>query len=210
MNTNEESPKFSGRSLASALLVLGLLVANYVLQFAPGTPRALDVVSYLCYFTTQSDLLLVVWYLFQAFRPRPRGRGIDAWLAAYLFVTAVVFLVLLLPRQTYDSPVTLVVDLVLHPGLFLLFLADFLTRPVEVRPKALALWGCLGFPTAYLGLTLVRGGATGWYPYEFLVFRPDGTFALQLVVMGLGLWVLTAAFALVQGRLGPKGDTVGR
>ena len=45
---------------------------------------------------------------------------------------------------------------------------DWLLVPPTVRLELRQLYRLLVLPLSYLAYTLVRGGATGWYPYPFL------------------------------------------
>lgn len=167
------------------------LVSDYVLQFAPGAPRELPLNLYLVFFTVQANLLTLIWAVGElrgaAWARHPSFR---TWLLVYLSLTALVFVAVLLPHQVYQHSAVWLVDLALHPGVWLAVVWDYFRNPPPVRPRYLPL--VLVYPTAYLGLVLVVG-QQGWYPYEFL--DPGKNPFVVVTVVGLGLVVLLLGWA---------------
>lgn len=168
------------------------LVANYFFQFGPRSPRELPLSSYLCFFTVQTNLLTLVW-AFGDLRGASWARNplVRTSLLVYLTLTAVVFVAALLPNQTYDHPLVWLVDLVLHPVVWLAVGWDYFRSPPPVRPRCLPL--ILVYPAAYLGLVLFVG-RQGWYPYEFLDPTKNPYFVATVVGLGLTVLVLGGLF----------------
>ncbi|MEU8510183.1 Pr6Pr family membrane protein [Kitasatospora sp. NPDC048722] len=84
----------------------------------------------------------------------------------YLVITGLVYGTVL---AKYPDQLTIPwVNDVLHRVMPLAVLADWLIDPPARRLRpTVGLWW-LGFPLLYLGYTLLRGWAVGWYPYPFL------------------------------------------
>ncbi|CAB4908024.1 unannotated protein [freshwater metagenome] len=87
------------------------------------------------------------------------------------------------------APILLVLDWVFSIGRF----------PLRLR----ALWWALIFPLAWVGFSIIRGLATGWWPYPFL--DPTGSLGWAGVIgyiIGIsGLMTLFAYLAVLTGRI---------
>jgi hypothetical protein len=186
------------------LLVSGGADANSG-RAGEGAPVGTRLVRLVGYFTIQSNLLVLATSALLAVRPR---RGTPLWRTVRLdallgiIITGLVFATVLAPRLHltgaalwctiafhYFAPVATVLGLLLveaRPGF-------------RVRDVA---WG-LVWPLAWIGYTLARGAATGWYPYPFLdVGRLGYGAALRNigVVVVIALVVMGVLYALGRER----------
>lgn len=142
--------------------------------------------QYLSFFTIQSNLIAAFVLATEAagglgFSRRRR----DSWrgaLVLYLGITGVVYSVLLARLPMVQQIVHPWADLVLHYGMPLWILADWLIDPPssKISFQRALIW--LVYPLAYLFLTLLRGAWTDWYPYPFLDPKnPGGWPAIAIV-----------------------------
>lgn len=205
------SPARAARRLVGALrLSAGLAVfATLVVQIADRVVhRAFDPAEYFSYFTIQSCLIVIVVLLVGGGLALARDRDPELYttirmsIVAYVIVTAGVYNLLLrsVPYEGYQGvqwpnevlhvwvPIVVVLDWILSPG-----------RPA-LRWRALPV--VIVYPIAWIAFTLVRGAATGWYPYPFLEpGGPGGWGSVIAYIVGLALVILAiGAVALAYGR----------
>jgi hypothetical protein len=155
------------------------------------------VVRFFCYFTIESNLLVLATTARLARDPAydgPRWRVVRVAAVSGITVTGLVHWFLLRPLLHLHGA-DLVADKLLHlvvPILAVLGWLLFGPRPRVDWPTCLraAVW-----PLAWLAVMLVAGGVTGWYPYPFLDHREHGWG--HVVVVCLGIFVLF--FALFAG-----------
>jgi hypothetical protein len=191
-----------GLRAAVALLVLAALVWSTVQAVRDGV-----LAQHVSYFTNQSNLLFAL--LLVASVALPRRRRPDWWddvrgaAAFYLVMTGIIYALLVAPLDEllrWDIGWT---GIVLHRIAPIAALLDWLLTPRRRRPSAWRLLGWLAYPIAYLVLTWLRGGVTGWYPYAFL--DPTVSSWPQVLmttgVVLVAFLVIAAAVHLVQGRL---------
>ena len=163
---------------------------------------------FFAYFTIQSNLIGVAafaWLL--ANRGAPRSHALESFrgaAAAYLTVTFVVVIALL---SNVDVGLGFAwVDFVVHKLFPVIVVLDFLVDPPTVRLSGRDIVAWMVYPIVWLGLTLVRGAADGWYPYPFL--NPAnggyGSVAVVSVLITLGFVVLAAAYIWLGNRLGGR------
>lgn len=152
--------------------------------------------NYSSYFTIQSNLLAAAVLLWGAVRPagRPVLRAVLRGAAVlYLLVTGIVYALLLAHLKTSVVPW---VNFVLHRLAPVVLVLDWLVDPPGpvITWRWASVW--LAYAPAYVGYTLVRGLANGWYPYPFVDPAQPGGYgtvaawcggitALGLVLMGL-------------------------
>jgi hypothetical protein len=157
-----------------------------------------DPTRFYAYFTIQSNLIGMVALLW-AFRRRnaPPSRALDLFrgaAAAYLTVT---FFVVILFLQDVDVQLQVLwIDAVLHRIFPVIVVLDWLIDPPDtrLRYRDALLW--LIYPLVWLGFTLVRGAADGWYPYPFLDPANGGYGVVAAYVVGitLGFLALSAVY----------------
>ena len=128
--------------------------------------------QYLSFFTIQSNLLAAFVLSAEAagglgmsHRRRDSLRGA---LVLYLGITGVVYACLLARLPMVQQIVNPWADLVLHYGMPIWILIDWLISPPSSRISFKRALKWLIYPLTYLFLTLLRGAWTDWYPYPFL------------------------------------------
>ena len=161
--------------------------------------------NFLSYFTIQSNLIAVAVFLIGAARWRAApSLTWDLIRGAAVLVMTVTLIVFALLLSGTDVDTALVwVDLVVHRIMPIAVLIDWMIDPPSARISFSASLRWLIFPLAWTAYTLVRGAATGWYPYPFLDPANGGyaTVALYIVaILVLGI-VLSAAIRWVGNTL---------
>ncbi len=203
--------------LLTALVATGAVVLQFVLVWQGH--RVLDetdppsrderIANFFSYFTILSNILVgyVAWTLALG-RDRDsrlwRVLSMDALVC--ITVTGVVHFFLLRPLLDLDGA-DYVADKLLHMAVPVLAFAGwalFGPRPRLARRDNLR---AICWPVAWLVVTLVVGGLSGWYPYPFLDHRePEGV--AGVVVTSIGITVLFLVLfrlaRLVDGRARPK------
>jgi hypothetical protein len=166
--------------------------------------------EYFTYFTIQSTIIDVVLLLLTGIGMlRTRADGVLLTSAAlaivpYAVVTGVVYNLTLrgLPSEKYlgdpwpNEVMHVVVPVLLVVDWFVLRLLD----PGRPRLPWRTIWLALAFPAVWVIGTMLRGAATGWYPYPFLVpSGPGGIPGIVAYVVGIcvAIVVITAFGILV-------------
>lgn len=221
-------PSSLGEKAASARLstlrhIAGIvsIVAGFVVFFALVT-QITDQISvgrfeptqYFAFFTIQTAMINIVVMIaggIMAFRLERDTRlytAIRASIFSYALVTALVYNVLLrdVPNDDgYVGPVW--PNESLHVWIPIYIALDWLLTPGRVRIAWSTLWLAVSYPLIWVGVTLLRGSVTGWYPYPFL--EPDGPHGVAGVVVyvvGIALFIIgLAAFAVVINRVHTRG-----
>ena len=127
-----------------------------------------DVVNFFSYFTNLSNLLAASMLVVAAL-PVVRGPAIDLLRGIAVVAIALVGLVFGALLRDADLGALLPwINAELHYLMPCVVVLDWLLDPPRSRLGGRQLLIALAFPTLYLAYVLVRGVATGWYPYPFL------------------------------------------
>jgi hypothetical protein len=142
------------------------------------------VTNELCYFTIESNLIVLAVCVALAWRPErwrwmagaPRLTGLVC-----ITVTGVVYYTLLAADQHYVG-IAVVGDVLAHAISPLLFVGTWLLgRRGEFQRRHLA--QMLIFPVLWVGLTLVRGAIIHIYPYDFVDVKANGYLSVVITVV---------------------------
>lgn len=189
---------------AIALLALVAIVVQLVDLARRGV---LNPVNYFSYFTIQSNVIGAAALLTGSsttfrrqtgeWRDRLRGASV-----VYLTTTFVIF-AMLLSGTDVDTAIPWV-DTVLHKIVPIVVVADWIIDPPAVRITIVRSLAWLMYPLVWLAYTVLRGLATGWYPYPFLnpdnggVTRVIGT-VTAIVAFGAILCAIVTTFGRSRG-----------
>lgn len=146
------------------------------------------------YFTVQSNLLVLLTTVQLACRPDRDGetwRVLRAAAVAGITVTGLVHFVLLRPLLDLDGWSN-VADKMLHLVVPALAVAGWLMFGPRPRKTGQVVLAALGWPLAWLALTLTVGAVSGRYPYPFLDPAEKGADGVALAAAGI-----TVLFVLV-------------
>jgi hypothetical protein len=196
--------------LAAACLVFAAIVTQIVDQLTAGV---FVPAEYFSYFTVQSSMMNVVvlgtgGYLALRYRTDTTlYTGVRMATVTYAVVTGVVYNLLLrgLPPTGYVGiqwP-----NEVEHVWIPLYILIDWLFATGRARLAWTWIWAAIAFPLVWCAFTLVRGTATGWFPYPFInPNEPAGVVGVVGYIVGIasfivGLAFLAIAYSRWRGRL---------
>lgn len=183
-------------------LFFGLLTLSAVGSqfFFVHVPAGNSVVNFFSYFTNLSNILIGVVFVVSAMRllrGRTRVRSSDVAVrgAAVVYIVFVGLVFNTLLRDVELGSLMPWVNSVTHFVLPIAGLVDWLLWPPHRRlPVAVAFWW-LAFPALYVAYSLIRGAATGFYPYPF--FNPDavgGYAGVAAYCVGMLVGFLALAF----------------
>lgn len=154
------------------LLAAAILVAIFY-QLAQFAGSGVSVITYLSFFTVQSNLIAAVVLLWNGLWPA-RGEPtlardlVRGAAVLYLAITGVVYALLLSAYNAQVEGALLWINLLHH---YIAPLAVFLDWLIDPPGPALTFRRALVwvvYPLLYLAYSLLRGAAIGWYPYPFL------------------------------------------
>ncbi len=151
-------------------------------------------VNFFSYFTILSNIVGALLFIYCGVRGEVTSLTVDMLRGAatvYLATTGIVYNLLL-----RNEPVGIGLEwanAVLHAIMPLAAVIDWLVFPPKHELKLNRTWIWLVFPIGYLVYSLIRGAATGWYPYPFL--NPDraggyGGVTAYCIVIALGFFGL--------------------
>jgi len=205
-----------GRPLLLVAYRVGFATLTLVAILAQAADLAgrgvLDPVSFLSYFTIQSNLIAVAVFLIGAARWRspssPTWDLVRGQSVLVMTVTLIVF-ALLLSGTDVDTALQWV-DLVVHRIMPIAVMIDWvIDPPAPISFRRSLRW--LVYPLVWVGYALVRGALTGRYPYPFLDPANGGygtvaVYVVAILILGTVLcgaiaWVGSWAAARRQSRL---------
>lgn len=195
-------------SAAAVRVLVALLITAALLSNAVEAGRDGLLAQNVSYFTNQSNLLFVVLII----AGLATGARLPAWfddargaIAFYLAMTGIIYALLVAPLDEllrWDIGWT---GIVLHRLAPVVAVLDWLLSRRRRTPRAhRILWWQL-YPVVFLVSTWLRGGITGWYPYEFLdpTASSWGQVLVTTAVVLVAFFAVAAAVHLLEGRLRP-------
>jgi hypothetical protein len=175
-----------------------------VMRLAPDNnlTRPQAAVNFFSYFTVIINLVVAVAFTCRLLPPDSRAYRtatdprIATAIATYITIVGAVYSLLL--RAVWNpTGLQLVADVALHdvlPVVYVLFWVIFVRHDATAPWSDAARW--LTVPLAYVSCALVRGAATGWYPYYFLDVGAlgPGSVARVIVALAVAFWVVGLGF----------------
>jgi hypothetical protein len=185
-------PVKRGYEVLGALFGTAALITQFAVSVpafeAKGMSLAGGIVNFFSFFTILTNIAVVMFYLANLVRanlvranpPSPRWQ---AAMALYIAIVACVYIAVL---QDIWEPqgIFKLLDISLHyvtPALFVLYWLVFVPKGQTAYRDA---WAWLVPGVAYVIYALIRGAATGLYPYPFL---DAGTLGYVRVALNTGL-----------------------
>lgn len=198
-----ERPTAAGLALITwAGLALQFSV-TYGLSLARGEGLLWATARYLGYFTLLSNILVAKTFTAIALAPRSgplRGLTEPLWRGGVLVAIVMVGIAysLLLRHLWAPTGAQWYADWILHDVTPVLTLAHWLRygRKGGLRSSHAYLW--LSYPAAYLIYALLRGKATGWFPYPFLDLSVLSATRVVLNIVALSAGFLVVGLAVVR------------
>ena len=186
--------------LLVAAAVLAALVSNAIGAWQEGL-----LAQNLSYFTNQSNLAFVLLAVTGAAMVRRRPAWFDdarGAVAFYLVMTGIIYALLVAPLDELTRWDIGWTGIVLHRLAPVAALLDWLLTPRGRRPRARRILWWLLYPVLFLVFTWVRGGITGWYPYEFL--DPTASSWTQVLLTTAVVLVAFVSIAVVMHLIGGR------
>ena len=182
--------------IALALLTLAAIGLQWTIHVGASHPS----LNFFSYFTNLSNLFACGVLLFSAWpasSAHARARDVLRYLSAVnMAVVGIVFAILL--RDVDLGDLLPWINTVLHYLMPCAVVADWLLRGPSTRLDARHWALALVFPTAYLAYVLLRGTATGWYPYPFLnPANVGGAGGVALYAVAIALTFMAVGAALL-------------
>ena len=157
--------------LRIAFAVVGVVAMTYqyaklngLASFSPG--------NFFSFFTIQSNILaatiLVLAALIRRDERSPLFDAVRGAATFYITITFVVFALLLSGAQEDLDTHIAFTNFVVHYLIPVVLLVDWFVDPPRHRLGLRIAVAWLAYPLAWFAYTLVRGSATGWYPYPFV------------------------------------------
>ncbi|SDG56435.1 Pr6Pr family membrane protein [Microbacterium sp. 77mftsu3.1] len=193
MRTRTWPTVWSALRLVAAATIMVAVVAQFITTVRTAISQDRDVATtianFFSFFTILSNIVgalallaAVVWFWMRPHHEQREPAGVALGLAAatsYLFITGVVYNLLLRGYPTSDDHVAWANEIV-HVVAPLFLLLDLFLAPTRRALPWRAVIVILAVPIAWIGYTLVRGplvidptdGVAFWYPYPFL--DPNG------------------------------------
>lgn len=194
------------RALGAARLVMAgvgavALVARYIWGLGSAT---FEPGNYFGYLTIQSNLLFVIVSvatsipMVRARLPQPWVEALRAAVLTCTITSGIVFALIVQQSSVrairVDIPWS---DVVLHFILPVFALLDWMLSPrIAPAPRRIILV-VIGYTLGWGGVTMIRGGITGWYPYYFLDPNQTNGIGEFLLLSGAALAVFAIAGTLV-------------
>jgi hypothetical protein len=196
-------------TVTAALGWIALVLQFYITfttSLANGKSAAQAIVLYFSFFTILTNLLVAL-VLTSSVRAPDSSWGrffsrpvVASGTAAYIVIVGVTYSLLL--RETWDpTGLQKIADFLLHdliPVLYVAYWTLFVAKET-LRWRNLVTW--LAYPLVYVTFVLVRGAATGVYPYPFLDAGNLGY--LRVLANAIGLLVaflVTGSLVVAIGR----------
>jgi len=200
-----ERPTFYRRTLGVLAIAVAIAAATAVwVQVADLVGQGAFVwFEYFSYFTIVTTLLNIIALLFGGFAALSSERDtlfrtvVRQSLVTYALISAGVYHLILRDALTtsdaYVSASSWPMQ-IFHTYVPAYLVIDWLINPYRRRTPWSSMIPVFALPALWLGFTLYRGQATGWYPYEFV--NPTGESGWSGVVEHVAL--LTLVMGLIQ------------
>jgi hypothetical protein len=194
-------------------LAFGVLgVVAVVEQYRVFIQRGGDPVNFFSFFTILSNIfaagLLIhgAWNTATSLSDRGSTPSSFEYLRGaavlYMSVTGIVYAVLLAGLPNAGAMTRPWINAVLHDVTPVVMVVDWLIAPPSGRLEYRRSLAWLGFPSAYLAYSLIRGASVNWYPYPFLspLSQGYGGVAGQCAIILVGILTLTWCIVALQTR----------
>lgn len=181
-----------------------LTLVAVAVQCAQGLQRDdFQLSNFFSFFTIESNILAATILLISAYGAWAQKRSatfavIRGAAVLYMVTTGIVYALLLSGLEVSLQTTIPWVNMVLHYLMPVVMLADWLLDPPvrRISFKQASIW--LVFPVLYLVYSLIRGAATGWYPYPFLNPQNGGYGKVAVVCVGIAAAIVGLSWAIAR------------
>ena len=182
-------------SLAASATVFAALVTQITDQVSVGR---FEPTEYFAFFTIQTAMINIVVLAvggvmaLRSARDTRLYTAIRASVFSYAIVTGVVYNLLLRNVPNSDGYVgPWWPNEALHVWIPIYIAVDWMLASGRARIAWSAMWLAVSYPLIWVGVTMLRGGADGWYPYPFLEpFGPNGVPGVVAHVVAIAVFII--------------------
>jgi hypothetical protein len=194
-------------SIAASITVLLALITQITDQISVGR---FEPTHYFAFFTIQTAMINIVVLAVGGVMALRHERdtvlytAIRASVFSYAIVTGVVYNILLRDVPNDDGYVgPWWPNEALHVWIPVYIAVDWMLATGRARIAWSAMWLAVSYPLIWVGVTMVRGGVDGWYPYPFLEpFGPNGVPGVVAHVVAIAGFIIgLTAIAVVINHL---------
>jgi hypothetical protein len=171
-----------------AVVALAIKFGEAATTADPQFPTVLGrLANELCYFTIQSNLIVLGVCAALAWRPErwqwvagaPRLVGL-----VFITVTGIVYYALLAADEHFVG-IAKVGDVLAHTVSPMLYVGTWLLLDARGHLRQRHVGQMLVFPVLWVALTLVRGGIINFYPYDFVDVGANGYVSVVVTILAL-------------------------
>lgn len=182
-------------SLAASATVFAALVTQITDQISVGR---FEPTEYFAFFTIQTAMINIVVLAaggimaLRAERDTQLYTAVRASVFSYAIVTGVVYNLLLRDVPNDDGYVgPWWPNEALHVWIPVYIAVDWMLATGRARIAWSAMWLAVSYPLIWVGVTMLRGAADGWYPYPFLEpFGPNGVPGVVAHVVAIAAFII--------------------
>ena len=184
--------KYAFRVLYTIIAWSALAAQLWLMVDNPENTTLDGVIRFFSFFTLLSNLLAALVMTASLTQAKwPHNSAVRGSIVVYIALVAIVYHAVL--AHLLDlAGLAMAADIALHTVLPAMFILDWalFSNKAGLRPRHAVIW--LWFPILYCAYSLVRGAATGWYPYPFL----DPGTPVEYGTVAINIAVLVAMFLL--------------
>ena len=182
-------------SVAASATVFAALVTQITDQVSVGR---FEPTEYFAFFTIQTAMINIVVLAvggvmaLRSARDTRLYTAIRASVFSYAIVTGVVYNLLLRDVPNSDGYVgPWWPNEALHVWIPIYIAVDWMLASGRARIAWSAMWLAVSYPLIWVGVTMLRGAADGWYPYPFLEpFGPNGVPGVVAHVVAIAAFII--------------------
>lgn len=198
-------------SIAASLTVLLALITQISDQISVGR---FEPTHYFAFFTIQTAMINIVVLAVGGVMALRHDRDTQLYTAirasvfSYAIVTGVVYNLLLRDVPNDDGYVgPWWPNEALHVWIPVYIAVDWMLATGRARIAWSAMWLAVSYPLIWVGVTMLRGAADGWYPYPFLEpFGPNGVPGVVAHVVAIAAFIIAlTAIAVTINHLQTRG-----
>lgn len=161
--------------LILAILLLSAVIIRFFTYFVLSPAYRINPIfwwNYFSYFTVMTNIIIGVFFLYIFINKNKvnyyKKTVIRHMLLIYIFITALVYMTVLLPLIKFNNFYEIYADMIMHPLAFILYLADYIIDYPKEKLKHGFIIIVVVYPLFYAIYSIIRGIFIKWYPYFFL------------------------------------------
>ncbi len=201
----QNQPSTTAKIYLAILVILGwfTLITQFYINVGINAASLSEIITrYFSYFTILTNLLVTVCCTVLLFVPNSKWGNFFSKqqtltaIVVYIVIVGLIYNIIL--RSTWQPKgMQLVIDELLHSVIPLLFLIYWLVFVGKNQLKWRNILPWLIYPFAYIVFVLIRGSASGFYPYPFINTMHLGLNKVLVNSVGIALVFIIVSLAFV-------------